>query len=59
MTAVLSIWVPGLVKIIGNLNSDANDTFHNYDHIAFGKLSNNENSSVDSSGNDSPFRMTE
>jgi hypothetical protein len=38
VTAVLSIWVPGLVKVISNLSSDAGDTIHNYSHIAFGKL---------------------
>lgn len=59
VTAVLSIWVPGLVKVIGNLSSDAGDTIHNYSHIAFGKLRNDENSAADSYSGDSPFRMTE
>lgn len=60
VTAVLSIWVPGLVKVISNLSSDAGDTIHNYSHIAFGKLRDRDQQSADSSHyTDSPYKMAE
>ena len=39
VTAVLSIWVPGLVKVISKISTDnADESNQKYDHIVFGKL---------------------
>ena len=60
VTAVLSIWVPGLVKVVSNLSSDASETVHNYNQIVFGRLRDREQTLSESNqDNLSPLRVTE
>ena len=55
VTAVLSIWVPGLVKVISKISTDnADESNQKYDQIVFGKLRDRPGEQQSSGINSSP-----